>query len=172
MTCRVAAQLKITCRHLQLGPEGGPEVGAAHHLRRGDVDLQCHAQQQTGRLQQVLHPGPGPGARPQQQPRTRTRTGPGQTGDEGATGKFTVTVICNDCTAQEMRERVGRRESRSVSGTAMNTAMTTNCGERETFERAEPRVRRKVSRVESLKRILFSRYTTNMVKLVDRTELH
>merc|ERR1719436_740930 len=64
----------------------------------------------------------------------------------------------------EMRERVGRRESRSVSSTAINTAMTTNCGERETFERAEPRVRRKVSRVESLKRILFSRTETEEKK--------
>ena len=44
----------------------------------------------------------------------------------------------------EMRERVGRREGREIP-------------EREVFERQEPRVRRKVSRVESLKRILFSR---------------
>merc|ERR1719400_2193939 len=40
----------------------------------------------------------------------------------------------------EMRERVGRREGREIP-------------EREVFERQEPRVRRKVSRVESLKRI-------------------
>merc|ERR1719400_3036433 len=47
-------------------------------------------------------------------------------------------------TGPEMRERVGRREGREIP-------------EREVFERQEPRVRRKVSRVESLKRILFSR---------------
>ena len=44
----------------------------------------------------------------------------------------------------EMRERTGRRDVREIS-------------ERDIFERAEPRVRRKVSRVESLKRILFNR---------------
>merc|ERR1719400_2086936 len=48
----------------------------------------------------------------------------------------------------EMRERVGRREGREIP-------------EREVFERQEPRVRRKVSRVESLKRILFSRGTSD-----------
>merc|ERR1719464_1065861 len=47
-------------------------------------------------------------------------------------------------TRGEMRERKGRREGREIP-------------EREVFERQEPRVRRKVSRVESLKRILFSR---------------
>ena len=51
----------------------------------------------------------------------------------------------------EMRERKGRRESREIP-------------EREVFERAEPRVRRKVSRVESLKRILFSRTETEEKK--------
>merc|ERR1719189_2902613 len=50
-----------------------------------------------------------------------------------------------------MRERKGRRESREIP-------------EREVFERAEPRVRRKVSRVESLKRILFSRTETEEKK--------
>ena len=45
---------------------------------------------------------------------------------------------------REMRERKGRRDGREIP-------------EREVFERQEPRVRRKVSRVESLKRILFSR---------------
>ena len=45
---------------------------------------------------------------------------------------------------REMRERKGRREGREIP-------------EREVFERQEPRVRRKVSRVESLKRILFNR---------------
>ena len=45
---------------------------------------------------------------------------------------------------REMRERKARREVREIP-------------EREVFERQEPRVRRKVSRVESLKRILFSR---------------
>lgn len=45
-----------------------------------------------------------------------------------------------------MRERTGRREGREIP-------------EREVFERQEPRVRRKVSRVESLKRILFNRGT-------------
>ena len=54
-------------------------------------------------------------------------------------------------TACEMRERKGRRESREIP-------------EREVFERAEPRVRRKVSRVESLKRILFSRTETEEKK--------
>ena len=53
--------------------------------------------------------------------------------------------------ACEMRERKGRRESREIP-------------EREVFERAEPRVRRKVSRVESLKRILFSRTETEEKK--------
>jgi len=53
--------------------------------------------------------------------------------------------------AGEMRERKGRRESREIP-------------EREVFERAEPRVRRKVSRVESLKRILFSRTETEEKK--------
>jgi len=53
--------------------------------------------------------------------------------------------------ACEMRERKGRRESREIP-------------EREGFERAEPRVRRKVSRVESLKRILFSRTETEEKK--------
>jgi len=48
--------------------------------------------------------------------------------------------------APEMRERTGRREGREIP-------------EREVFERQEPRVRRKVSRVESLKRILFNRGT-------------
>jgi len=47
-------------------------------------------------------------------------------------------------TRGEMRERKGRREGREIPET-------------EVFERQEPRVRRKVSRVESLKRILFNR---------------
>lgn len=57
----------------------------------------------------------------------------------------------NKETACEMRERKGRRESRDIP-------------EREVFERSEPRVRRKVSRVESLKRILFSRTETEEKK--------
>ena len=56
-----------------------------------------------------------------------------------------------EAAAGEMRERKGRRESREIP-------------EREVFERAEPRVRRKVSRVESLKRILFSRTETEEKK--------
>lgn len=48
----------------------------------------------------------------------------------------------------EMRERSGRREAREIP-------------ERDVFERQEPRVRRKVSRVESLKRILFNRSSDN-----------
>ena len=47
-------------------------------------------------------------------------------------------------TRGEMRERKARREGREIPET-------------EVFERQEPRVRRKVSRVESLKRILFNR---------------
>ena len=57
----------------------------------------------------------------------------------------------NNNKESEMRERKGRRESREIP-------------EREVFERAEPRVRRKVSRVESLKRILFSRTETEEKK--------
>ena len=50
-----------------------------------------------------------------------------------------------------MRERKARREGREIPET-------------EVFERQEARVRRKVSRVESLKRILFSRSDTDEKK--------
>jgi len=54
-------------------------------------------------------------------------------------------------TRGEMRERKARREGREIPET-------------EVFERQEARVRRKVSRVESLKRILFSRSETDEKK--------
>merc|ERR550525_937442 len=54
-------------------------------------------------------------------------------------------------TRGEMRERKARREGREIPET-------------EVFERQEPRGRRKVSRVESLKRILFSRSETDEKK--------
>ena len=55
----------------------------------------------------------------------------------------------------EMRERKGRRESREIP-------------EREVFERAEPRVRRKVSRVESLRRLILGASHIDSKRLFDR----
>ena len=62
-------------------------------------------------------------------------------------------MVMGERGVREMRERKGRsaRDGREIP-------------EREVFERAEPRVRRKVSRVESLKRILFNRSETEEKK--------
>ena len=65
-------------------------------------------------------------------------------------------------TRGEMRERKARREGREIPETEVERniakADDIKCESIvQVFERQEPRVRRKVSRVESLKRILFNR---------------
>jgi len=91
-------------------------------------------------------PSPGPAYRPNPYSRSSTPDPCNVLDLNNNSGKKIVT---------EMRERKGRPTAREIS-------------EQDIFTSSQPRVRRKVSRVESLKRILFNRNSLDRVDIEDK----